>query len=87
MKMEEKFKCPECGGLTRVIWDPNQESRFIDCIHCRHDVFEPVVVVNGDGEPVMSKNRTDGAGEPVPVTFNEVTQVGCRYKIQRGKGV
>ena len=84
---QERFKCPECGGHTNVVWDPNQESREVDCIHCRRDVYDVKTVMGEDGKPVYSKGRKDAEGQPVPVTYNEVKQVGCRYRIERGKGV
>lgn len=84
---EEFFECPECKGKTRVIWDPNQTTREVDCIICRLDVFDEVVLKDVAGNPVLSKGRTDAKGNRVPVTYNEVRQVGCRYKIERGKGV
>jgi hypothetical protein len=84
--MEERFKCPECSGLTLVIWDPGQESREIDCIHCRHDAVDYVVLKDAAGEPVMSKGAKDQEGNPLPVTYGQVRRVGCRYTIARGKG-
>lgn len=85
--MEERFVCPECTGLTLVIWDPGQESREIDCIHCRRDSVEYVVLKDENGEPVMSKGAKDMEGNPIPVTYGEVRKLGCRYKIEFGKGV
>lgn len=81
---EELFVCPECALKTKVIWDPGQTSREIDCIHCRHDLNEPVPVLDEDGNQVTAKNKL---GEDAPVFENKHTKLGCRYTIERGKGV
>lgn len=82
--LEEMFSCPECTLNTRVIWDPGQLVREIDCIHCRRDSNEPVPVLDEEGNQVMTKNKL---GEDTPVFENKHLKLGCRYTIERGKGV
>jgi hypothetical protein len=81
---EEKFKCPECELNTNVIWDPGQTSREIDCIHCRRDVVEMTPVQDINGEPVFT---ADKQGNPTQVFEPVHSKAGCRYTIERGKGV
>jgi hypothetical protein len=82
--IEEFFVCPECALKTKVIWDPGQSEREIDCIHCRRDSNEPVPVLDENGDQVMSQNSL---GEDTPVFEYKHVQLGCRYSIERGKGV
>lgn len=83
---EELFACPECALKTKVIWDPGQTSREIDCIHCRRDINEMVLVTDEEGRPVLT-DSVDKQGNLSPLYESKHSKTGCRYMIERGKGV